>query len=76
MTSNYLDDYGPLLLMFILAAGLSGAILVLSTLVGRRKPSKVKDQAYECGISPTGDARSPFSVQFYMVALMFILFDV
>jgi NADH-quinone oxidoreductase subunit A len=76
MNSNYLDNYGPLLLMFILAGGLSGAILVVSTLVGRRKPSPVKDQAYECGITPTGDARAPIRVQFYMVALLFILFDI
>src|SRR5271168_34207 len=55
MNSNYLDNYGPLLLMFILAGGLSGALLVVSTLVGRHKPSPVKDQAYECGITPTGD---------------------
>jgi len=76
MTSNYLDNYGPLLLMFLLAAGLSGAILVVSTLVGKHRRSREKDQAYECGITPTGDARAPITVQFYMVALLFILFDI
>ncbi|MGA8220957.1 MAG: NADH-quinone oxidoreductase subunit A [Candidatus Acidiferrales bacterium] len=76
MNSNYLDNYGPLLLMFILAGGLSGAILFVSALVGKHKPSPVKDQAYECGVTPTGDARSPIRVQFYMVALLFILFDI
>jgi len=76
MNSNYLDNYGPLLLMFILAGGLSGAILVASTLVGKHKPSPVKDQAYECGITPIGDARAPIRIQFYMVALIFILFDI
>ncbi|MGH9713316.1 MAG: NADH-quinone oxidoreductase subunit A [Candidatus Acidiferrales bacterium] len=76
MASNYLDNYGPLLLMFILAAGLSAAILVLSMVVGKHKRSREKDQPYECGISPTGDARSPVSVQFYMVGLIFILFDI
>jgi NADH-quinone oxidoreductase subunit A len=76
MDSNYLDNYGPLLLMFLLAGGLSGAILVLSALIGKRKPSPVKDQAYECGITPTGDARVPITVQFYMVGLLFILFDI
>jgi NADH-quinone oxidoreductase subunit A len=76
MDSNYLDNYGPLLLMFLLAAGLSGALLVMSTLIGRHKRSREKDQPYECGIRPTGDAREPFSVQFYMVALLFILFDI
>jgi NADH-quinone oxidoreductase subunit A len=76
MNSNYLDSYGPLLLMFILAAGLAGALIVVSTLVGRHKRTLEKDLPYECGIDPTGDARQPFSVHFYMVALIFILFDI
>ncbi|MGA8367196.1 MAG: NADH-quinone oxidoreductase subunit A [Candidatus Acidiferrales bacterium] len=76
MNSNYLDSYGPLLLMFLLAGGLAGALIVVSTLVGRHKQSREKDQAYECGITPTGDARHPFSVHFYMVGLVFILFDI
>ena len=76
MSSNYLDNYGPLLLMFLLAAGLSGAIIAVSAIVGRHKPSRTKDQPYECGIEPTGDARQPIYVQFYMVGLLFILFDI
>ena len=76
MSGNYLDNYGSLLLMFILAAGLSGALIVMSTLIGKHKRTREKDQPYECGIRPTGDAREPISVQFYMVALLFILFDI
>ena len=76
MNSNYLDNYGSLLLMFILAAGLSGALIVVSAFVGKHKRTREKDQPYECGIRPTGDAREPISVQFYMVALLFILFDI
>jgi NADH-quinone oxidoreductase subunit A len=76
MNSNYLDSYGSLLLMFVLAMGLAGALVVVSTLVGRHKQSREKDEPYECGIHPTGDAREPISVQFYMVALLFILFDI
>jgi NADH-quinone oxidoreductase subunit A len=76
MNSPYLDNYGPLLLMFILAGGLAGLLIVASTLVGKHKHSPEKDQAYECGMKPTGDAREPFSVHFYMVALIFILFDI
>jgi NADH-quinone oxidoreductase subunit A len=76
MNSNYLDSYGPLLLMFVLACFTSGALVALSSLVGRHKPSREKQQPYECGIRPTGDARQPFSVHFYMVALVFILFDI
>jgi NADH-quinone oxidoreductase subunit A len=76
MNGNYLDNYGPLLLMFLIAAALSGAILLASNFIGRHKQTREKDQPYECGIRPTGDAREPFSVQFYMVALLFILFDI
>ena len=76
MSGNYLDNYGPLLLMFILAGGLAGALIVASTLVGRHTHSPEKDQPYECGVLPTGDARTPFSVHFYLVALVFILFDI
>jgi NADH-quinone oxidoreductase subunit A len=76
MNSNYLDSYGPLLLMFILAAFTAGALIAVSSVVGRHKPSREKQEPYECGIRPTGDARQPFSVHFYMVALIFILFDI
>ena len=76
MNGNYLDNYGSLLLMFVLAAGLSGALLVMSALIGKHKRTREKDMPYECGRRPTGDAREPFSVQFYMVALVFILFDI
>ncbi|HEV3482357.1 MAG TPA: NADH-quinone oxidoreductase subunit A [Candidatus Acidoferrales bacterium] len=76
MNGNYLNNYGPLLLMFILAAGLAGALIAASTVVGLHKRTREKDQPYECGIRPTGDARQPFSVHFYMVGLIFILFDI
>lgn len=76
MSSTYLDNYGALLLMFILAGGLAGVLIVASTVVGKHKRTREKDQPYECGIRPTGDARQPFSVHFYMVALVFILFDI
>lgn len=76
MSGNYLDNYGPLLLMFILAGALASVLIAASTLVGRHKHTPEKDQAYECGMRPTGDAREPFSVHFYLVALVFILFDI
>jgi NADH-quinone oxidoreductase subunit A len=56
--------------------GLAGLLLFLSSAIGRHRPSRIKSQAYECGITPTGDAREPFSVKFYLVAMLFILFDV
>jgi NADH-quinone oxidoreductase subunit A len=76
MSANYLDNYASLLLMFVLAAGLAGALIATSSLVGKHRRTPEKDQPYECGISPTGDARKPFSVHFYMVGLIFILFDI
>ena len=76
MSATYLDNYGSLLLMFVLAAGLAGALITVSSIVGKHKPSPEKDLPYECGIRPTGDAREPFSVHFYMVGLIFILFDI
>lgn len=76
MNGSYLDAYAPLLLMFLLAAGLAAILIIASSVVGRHLKSRTKDQPYECGIRPTGDAREPFSVHFYMVAMIFILFDI
>lgn len=75
MTESYLSSYVPLLIYVLLAMGIAGVILLLSSLVGHRRPSLAKSQAYECGIRPTGDAREPVSIKFYLVAIAFILFD-
>src|ERR1700758_2172109 len=66
----------PILALFVVAGGFGLANVLLSSLLGPRRPSKVKDQAYECGIDPTGDARLRFSVKFYIIAMLFILFDI
>src|ERR1700747_2745250 len=76
MTDSGLHTYAPLLLHLLIAFGLAGALTALSVLVGWRRPNRAKQQAYECGMEPTGDAREPFSVKFYLVAMVFILFDV
>lgn len=76
MSGNSLQSYAPLLIHLIAAALVAGALVTLSSLVGWRRPSRVKQQAYECGITPTGDAREPFDVKFYLVAMVFILFDI
>lgn len=75
MTPSYLSSYAPLLIHVLLAMGIAGAMLLLSSLIGHHKPSAAKMQAYECGILPTGDAREPVAVKFYLVAIAFILFD-
>src|SRR6202166_3847766 len=76
MTGNLAQAYAPLLIHFLVAMALAGVILLASSLVGRHRPNKAKQQPYECGITPTGDAREPFSVKFYLIAMVFILFDV
>ncbi len=76
MSGSGLHSYAPLLLHLLIAAALAGALTAASVLVGWRRPSRAKQQAYECGMEPTGDARQPFSVKFYLVAMIFILFDV
>jgi NADH-quinone oxidoreductase subunit A len=76
MPDNYFARYLPLLLHFLVAAMLAAAMVSLSAIFGYRRPNPTKSQAYECGITPTGDARARFSVKFYLVAMLFILFDV
>ena len=76
MSGSGLQSYAPLLLHLLLAAALAGALTAVSVLVGWRRPTRAKLQPYECGIEPTGTAREPFSVKFYLVAMIFILFDV
>jgi NADH-quinone oxidoreductase subunit A len=74
--NNYFTRYIPLLIQVVVGIGLAAIMVTLSTLVGYRKRTRAKDTAYECGIEPTGDAQQRFSVKFYMVAMLFILFDV
>lgn len=69
-------DYGAILLIFLLAALMGGAIVFLSVTFGPRNPSKWKQTAYESGSRPLGDARIRMDVKFYMVAISFIMFDV
>ena len=76
MPDNYFARYLPLLIHILLASGIAGAIITLSWLIGERKPIRAKLSAYECGMTPIGDFRDRFSVKFYMVAMLFILFDV
>jgi NADH-quinone oxidoreductase subunit A len=76
MADNHLTAYAPLLMQILTATGIATGMIVLSAILGYRKFSRVKMQAYECGVTPTGDAQHRFSVRFYLVAMMFILFDV
>ncbi len=71
-----LSDYLPILLMFIVAAGFAAGNVLLSQFVGQRKRTRTKLMPYECGKDPVGSARERFSVKFYLIAMIFILFDI
>jgi len=75
-TIPYVWQYLPLVLQILVALGLAGGMVAASFLIGKHKRSRTKLSAYECGMDPVGDARGRFSVRFYMVAMLFILFDV
>ncbi len=68
--------YIPILAQFVAVVALACGILVLGWWVGVKKPSKVKLDPYECGMPPVGNARGSFSVSFYLIGMIFILFDV
>ena len=76
MSDNYFAGYLPFLIHILLAGGIATAIISLSWLIGERKPTRANLSPYESGMTPVGDARGRFSVQFYLVAMLFILFDV
>ena len=71
-----LNDYLPILLMFIVAGGFAVGNIVISQFIGQRKQTRTKMMPYECGKDPVGTARERFSVKFYLIAMIFILFDI
>ena len=72
----YIWNYLPLVLQVLVALGVACGMVGASFFIGKHKNSRTKGGAYECGMDPVGDARGRFSVRFYMVAMLFILFDV
>ena len=76
MTQGYLSSYAPILIHLLVVSALSAGLMVVSWLFGERRPTPTKLSPYECGMTPQGDAREPVSVQFYLIAMLFILFDV
>jgi NADH-quinone oxidoreductase subunit A len=69
-------DWFRILLLMVLAAGFAGGALVLSRIVGPHNPTPEKSAPYECGMPPVGDARERQSVRFYLIAMIFLLFDI
>jgi NADH-quinone oxidoreductase subunit A len=72
----YVWQYLPLVLQVLVALAVAGGMVGASCFIGKHKNSRTKGGTYECGMDPVGDARGRFSVRFYMVAMLFILFDV
>jgi NADH-quinone oxidoreductase subunit A len=71
-----LSDYLPIVLLFLIAGGFAVTNIVISYFVGPKKPNPVKLSPYESGVPSFGDARLRFSVKFYLVAMLFIIFDI
>lgn len=76
MPESYPELYFPVLVQVVIAAVLAAALIAISYIFGKKVRNRVKDMPYESGIVPTGDARQRFSVKFYLVAMLFILFDI
>ena len=69
-------DFLPIALMFIVALGFVGTTIFFTHRLGPKRKTKIKDDAFECGIESQGNARLPFSIKYFLVAILFVLFDV
>jgi NADH:ubiquinone oxidoreductase subunit 3 (chain A) len=76
MPTTYTDLYFPVVLQVVLAAVIAAGMIGTSYILGKKVRNAAKDTPYECGINPTGSARERFSVKFYLVAMLFIVFDI
>jgi NADH-quinone oxidoreductase subunit A len=70
-----LAEYWPILLFIVLATGLGLILLAVGTVLGPKNPETVKRSAYECGFAAFEDARMKFDVRYYLIAILFIIFD-
>lgn len=70
------SDFFPILLQFIVAAGFVVTTMLATHLLGPKRKSKIKLDTFECGIESQGNARVPFSIKYFLVAILFVLFDV
>src|SRR5437868_10596533 len=74
--TNPTSDSLPILIQFIVALGFVATTMIATHLLGPRRKSKIKLETFECGIESQGNARAPFSVKYFLVAILFVLFDV
>ena len=75
MLSEFLKDYLPIIIFLVIALGLSAAFVVVNLALSPKHPDPEKLSAYECGFEPFEDSRMEFDVRFYLVAILFIIFD-
>ena len=75
MLSEFLKDYLSIIIFLFIAIGLSVSFIVLNFIFSPKKPDPEKLSAYECGFEPFDDSRMEFDVRFYLVAILFIIFD-
>ena len=75
MLSEFLKDYLPIIIFLIIALALSGAFILVNLALSPKHPDPEKLSAYECGFEPFEDSRMEFDVRFYLVAILFIIFD-
>ncbi len=75
-TTSYTTQYVPILIQFIVAVGFIVTTMIATHLLGPKRKSKVKLETFECGIESQGNARIPFSIKYFLVAILFVLFDV
>ena len=75
MTADFLKDYLPIIIFLFIALGLSCAFIVINFILSPKNPDPEKLSAYECGFEPFQDSRMEFDVRFYLVAILFIIFD-
>jgi NADH-quinone oxidoreductase subunit A len=75
-STNTPTDYLPILLMFLVAVGFVVTTMVATHLLGPKRKTKIKLDSFECGIEAQGNARLPFSIKYFLVAILFVLFDV
>lgn len=66
----------PIAILFLFVAGFAVSNIIISALIGRQRPTEEKLSPYECGVEPVGDARARFSVKFYLIAMLFVVFDI
>jgi NADH-quinone oxidoreductase subunit A len=69
-------DFFPIILQFIVAAGFVVTTMLATHMLGPKRKSKIKLDTFECGIEAQGNARAPFSVKYFLIAILFVLFDV